>query len=96
VKPHYFSREHPDEDDIQLRLAIRQGHVPKGCLLGGALVMAIVRSGNDPCAGCAGPREKCSGRTEKQQNRTGGIDFPSRVQDSERSRSSIAMRKWYI
>lgn len=62
MKPHYFEQDKPDEDDMQLRMAIGQGYVPKGCLLGGPLVMEIITKSGNPCTGCEGPREKCLGR----------------------------------
>ena len=61
--PHYFDREGgADPADIGLRMAIGQGYVPCGCLLSGIIVMSTVRKGEDPCRGCAGPRERCGGR----------------------------------
>jgi hypothetical protein len=62
MKLHYFDDEAADPSDINLQMAIGQGYVPKGCLLGGMVVMDEVNKGNDPCKGCAGPREKCGGR----------------------------------
>ncbi len=62
MKPHYFNQEQPDEDDLMLELAIRQGYVPKGCLLGSPIDMGVVNAGDDPCKGCEGPRDKCGGR----------------------------------
>lgn len=62
MKPHYFEQDKADSDDTMLQLCIKQGYVPKTCLLGGALVFGLVNRGDDPCAGCAGPREKCHGR----------------------------------
>lgn len=64
MKPHYFSQEQADADDWQLRMAIDQGYVPEQCLLGGPVVMSEINAGRDPCAGCAGPREKCVGRPQ--------------------------------
>ena len=49
-------------DDIQLQMAINQGYVPPKCNLAGGLVMALMNSGEDPCAGCNANREKCGGR----------------------------------
>jgi len=65
MKPHYFEQSQPDEDDIHLKMALGQGYVPPKCLLGGQTVMGLVNQGENPCAGCNGPREKCGGR-EKQ------------------------------
>lgn len=67
MKPHYFSQEKPDEDDIMLELAIGQGYVPKTCLLGGMIVMGVVREARDPCEGCASPRHKCNGRPKDKK-----------------------------
>lgn len=65
MKPHYFEQEKPDEDDIALQMGIGQGYVPKTCLLGGAIVMGVTIKGEDPCVGCAGPRDKCEGRPKE-------------------------------
>lgn len=62
MKPHYFNQDKADTDDILLSMSISQGYVPHGCLLGGIVVMDEIKKGLDPCAGCAGPREKCEGR----------------------------------
>ena len=62
MKPHYFEQEIADADDMQLGMAKMQGYVPQGCLLGGIVVMAEVSSGNNPCSGCEGPRDKCGGK----------------------------------
>ena len=59
---HYFEQNKADLDDIHLQMAKGQGYVPVTCLLGGIIVMAMVTKGEDPCAGCAGPRDKCKGR----------------------------------
>lgn len=62
MKSHYFNQEKADTDDGMLQLCITQGYVPGTCLLGGMVIMAEMNSSHDPCAGCAGPREKCHGR----------------------------------
>jgi len=63
MKPHYFGQDTADEDDIELKMAKGQGYVPKTCLLGGMLVMGIIReTTKSPCDGCEGPRAKCLGR----------------------------------
>jgi len=62
MKPHYFEQDEPDPDDLHLEMAKGQGYVPKGCLLGGNVVMGLVNAGDDPCKGCEGPRHKCNGR----------------------------------
>jgi len=63
MKPHYFEQNKADTDDILLGMAVTHGYVPHGCLLGGLVVMDELKKGLDPCAGCAGPREKCEGRS---------------------------------
>lgn len=62
MKLSYFDQPEHDGDDALLRNAIDLGHVPPGCLLGGALVSGEVSVGRDPCASCRGPRERCAGR----------------------------------
>lgn len=62
MKPHYFDNCTPDPDDLALKMAIAQGYVPPSCVLGGAVVMAEVTAGRDPCATCRGPRHRCEGR----------------------------------
>ena len=66
MKPHYFDQEKAATGDMQLSMAIVQGYVPTGCLLGGATVMSEVMLGNNPCWGCEGPREKCGGQPKKE------------------------------
>ena len=66
MKPHYFKQEHPDDDDVFLKISIKQGYVPATCLLGGQVVLGIVNQGRDPCKGCQGPRNKCHGRDEQE------------------------------
>jgi hypothetical protein len=61
----YFTQEKSDADDIMLEMAKGQGYVPAGCLLGGPVVMVEVNSGNNPCWGCNGPREKCGGKPKR-------------------------------
>jgi hypothetical protein len=62
MKLNYFSQPLADPDDLMLKAAIRSGYVPATCLLTGSIVIAERLDGNDPCAGCNGPREKCLGR----------------------------------
>ena len=62
MKPHYFSQESADADDMLLGMAKMQGYVPQTCLLGGMVVMGEVNGGRNPCHGCEGPRDKCKGR----------------------------------
>ena len=67
MKVHYFEQDKADDDDIQLKMAINQGYVPVGCLLGGMTVMSEIFAGRNPCAGCYCDREKCGGREATQQ-----------------------------
>lgn len=67
MKLHYFDQATADANDIRLEMAITQGYVPPTCLLGGVVVMSEVGRGNDPCAGCEGPREKCRGRKRQKE-----------------------------
>jgi len=60
--PHYFDLDAAPARDMALGMAKMQGYVPQTCLLGGVVVMHEVSAGRDPCAGCAGPRDKCHGR----------------------------------
>uniref|UniRef100_A0A6M3LVN1 Uncharacterized protein n=1 Tax=viral metagenome TaxID=1070528 RepID=A0A6M3LVN1_9ZZZZ len=62
MKPHYFEQTKADEDDFMLEMAKQQGYVPKSCLLGGMVVMALTREGKSPCSGCNCDRKKCEGR----------------------------------
>lgn len=62
MKMHYFDQAEADADDMQLGMAKMQGYVPMACLLGGAIVMADVSDGLNPCWGCEGPRDKCGGK----------------------------------
>ena len=64
----YFGQEAADTNDFLLKGAIAQGYVPGTCLLGGLVVMDEMKKGNDPCAGCNGPREKCKGRLKGDAN----------------------------
>ena len=66
MKPHYFEQTGADKDDIHLAMAKAQGYVPQTCLLCGIVVMDEVTRGEDACAGCTGPREKCQGRPSKR------------------------------
>lgn len=58
----YFQQSKPDENDLMLKSAIKLGYVPPSCLLSGSVVIAERLEGNDPCAGCNGPRARCNGR----------------------------------
>lgn len=62
MKLNYFMQKEADSDDLMLTAAIKNGYVPETCLLCGSVVIAERLDGNDPCAGCNGPREKCNGR----------------------------------
>ena len=62
MKPHYFNQDKPDSNDIHLQMAIGQGYVPKGCLLGGMVVMGLINKGDNPCQGCECPRDKCQSK----------------------------------
>lgn len=74
-RPHYFDMDEAPSDDVPLRIAKGRGYVPDGCLLGGQLVMAMVREGKDPCVGCEGPREKCGGRPRDRSEGEDGATF---------------------
>ncbi len=65
TKLNYFDQLKSDTDDIFLQMAIVQGYIPRGCLLGGKLVMGEIGTGKDPCHGCEGPRDKCNGRPKQ-------------------------------
>jgi hypothetical protein len=65
MRTSYFDQDKADPDDMQLGMAIMQGYVPKGCLLGGPIVMAEVADGRNPCWGCEGPRERCGGKPKR-------------------------------
>lgn len=65
MKLHYFEDSEPDANDFMLKMAIGQGYVPRGCLLGGAVVMDETNAGRDACAGCNGPRHRCGGREQR-------------------------------
>jgi hypothetical protein len=69
MKPHYFNQEAEDMDDAMLGMAKMQGYVPRGCLLGGVVVMAEISEGKNPCDGCNGPRDKCGGKQNKESIR---------------------------
>lgn len=51
--------------DPLLQMAIQQGYVPPKCNLAGGLVMALVNSGDNPCAECNADRKRCEGRPKK-------------------------------
>ena len=65
MKLHYFDQDKADADDIQLKMAIGQGYVPATCLVSGMLIMSEINKGNNPCWGCAGPRDKCKGQAKR-------------------------------
>jgi len=64
---HYFDKESAPASDMLLAMAKGQGYVPTNCLLAGHVVMAEVNAQRDPCAGCAGPRNKCKGRAKRRE-----------------------------
>lgn len=84
MKLHYFAQDAADADDFALKMAKGQGYIPAACLLGGAVVMSEVGAGRDPCAGCAGPREKCGGRNCRTI-----VEDRSQVIDSTTSRNTL-------
>jgi len=51
--------------DTQLNVCKEYGHVPYGCLMVGAIVMAMVRDKIDPCGQCGQDRAVCRGRARK-------------------------------
>lgn len=67
LRHHYFEQGVASPADHMLQQAIAKGSVPSGCLLGGHIVQGLVFAGDDPCAGCEGPRPKCGGRPRKPQ-----------------------------
>lgn len=68
MKPHYFDDPTGEaaRADMWLQMAKGQGYVPKGCLLGGQVVMGLVNKGDDPCAGCNCDRTMCGGRPKRE------------------------------
>jgi hypothetical protein len=69
MKPHYFDDPAADPDDALLGLMVKQGYVPPTCLLNGRSVFALTTQGDDPCAGCDGPRARCHGRPKLDPER---------------------------
>ena len=67
LRHHYFEQGIASPGDHMLKQAISQGVVPKGCLMGGHIVMGFSFAKQDPCTGCDGPREKCGGRPKGHQ-----------------------------
>lgn len=72
MKPHYFDDPTGAAADIWLSMAKGQGYVPKGCLLGGQVVMGETNAGRDACAGCNGPRDKCGRRPKRDTDQPDG------------------------
>lgn len=66
-KAHYFDDASADPEDYALKMCVGQGYVPRGCLLAGFLVWGCINKGEDPCAGCAGPRARCHGRPKNDK-----------------------------
>lgn len=56
------NKELETKEDIPLLMAKDQGYVPKGCYLMGGLVMILVNSGKNPCAGCNLDRKICKSK----------------------------------
>ena len=65
MEPHYFGQDQADTQDLLLSLAKRQGYVSENCLLGGIIVMGLISTGENPCSGCNGPRERCGGQPKR-------------------------------
>lgn len=65
MKLHYFDDPEADPKDFMLKAAIGQGYVPPTCLLAGHVALQHQLKGEDPCAGCNGPRHRCQGRPKK-------------------------------
>ena len=80
---HYFDLSEASPADHLLLMAIKQGHVPPTCLLGGHVVMGLNMAGQDPCADCNGPREKCKGRPQQKSERD-SIDAMMRDHDQHK------------
>jgi hypothetical protein len=53
-------------EDIMRDMCIRQGYVPKTCMLPGQLIFGLVNEQGDPCNGCNHDREICKGRESKK------------------------------
>jgi hypothetical protein len=68
LKISYVNNGIADADDHQLISAINSEYVPDTCLLNGYIVLYEKYIGNDPCDGCNIPREKCKGRTRKENS----------------------------
>lgn len=49
------------EDDHLLKRAVKENHVPEGCLYNGAAVLGMVHAGITPCSTCECPRSLCGG-----------------------------------
>lgn len=54
----------PTKPDLMTRMCIKQGYVPDGCQLAGALVMTFIREGKKPCEGC---NMKCQVKSKKER-----------------------------
>jgi hypothetical protein len=67
MRAHYFDEEKAPESDIMLKMAIRQGYVPEGCLMNGHVVIALINGGCSTCPECNGPREKCGGKAKRSK-----------------------------
>ena len=82
MKQHYFEQPAADADDVELQAAIREGHVPPTCLLGGVLVSG--QRYGEACKGCDGPRDTCGGGPKADGSRPATVPLPAG--DSARAR----------
>lgn len=55
------------QKDILKSMAVRQGYVPAKCTMVGAMVMAFVSGGDDPCVGCNEDRSVCESKRGPRQ-----------------------------
>jgi hypothetical protein len=58
----FYDDEKEAASDVRLQKAISLEFVPKGCLLGGELLLYLIFSERDPCGGCHYDKKKCGGR----------------------------------
>ena len=84
MKPLYDGEA--DQDDLLLQQAIREGTVPPGCQVGGAIVQGIAAAGGDPCRSCDVDREVCGGRPRTPKP---PVRDPHGVDAMQRARASI-------
>lgn len=62
IKKEREMEEKTKEPDAMLEMCVEQGYVPTDCYLTGVVVYHLVKTGEDPCAGCNLDRTKCKGR----------------------------------